>query len=198
MERHLLDLLARDGSWVLFVAQTLGIFGLPIPDELLLIVAGGMVRRGELPGPATLVAAVAGSATGLTLSYALGRLGTRLLHRLPSFDGRTLDRAQAWFKRFGQWLLVFSCFVPGIRHVAAVAAGAGPLAFRTFCVYGYLGAAVWSTAFLAIGYYAAAGQRWQHAALVLRAHLVLVAALVGALGVAYAFASRTRSKRQSE
>jgi hypothetical protein len=35
MEQRLFDLLARDGVWLLFAAQVFGIFGLPIPDELL-------------------------------------------------------------------------------------------------------------------------------------------------------------------
>jgi hypothetical protein len=35
LERYLFDLLAAHGASVLFVAQALGIVGLPIPDELL-------------------------------------------------------------------------------------------------------------------------------------------------------------------
>ena len=45
MEQRLFDLLARDGVWLLFAAQMFGVFGLPIPDELLLTFAGGLVRR---------------------------------------------------------------------------------------------------------------------------------------------------------
>ena len=50
MEQRLFDLLARDGIWLLFAAQMFGIFGLPIPDELLLTFAGGLVRRGDRTG----------------------------------------------------------------------------------------------------------------------------------------------------
>ena len=190
MERHLFDLLTRDGAWVLFVAQALGIVGLPIPDELLLTLAGGLVRRGDLRGPATLAAAIAGSLVGTTLSYTLGRLGGRALHHLTAINGGTLERAQSWFDRFGKWLLAFGCFVPGVRHVTALAAGSAALDFRTFCAYAYPGVAVWSTTFVAIGYYAGAGREWEHAALLLRAHLVLVAVVLGALAVAYMIVSR--------
>jgi membrane protein DedA with SNARE-associated domain len=190
MEQYLFDLLTREGAWVLFAAQALGIVGLPIPDELLLTLAGGLVRRGHLRGPATLAAAIAGSITGTTLSYMLGRLGRRGLHHFTARNSATLERAQSWFNRFGRWLLVFGCFVPGVRHVTALAAGSTALEFRTFCVYAYPGVAIWATTFVTIGYYAGAGREWEHAALLLRAHFGLVACVLGALVVAYMITSR--------
>jgi membrane protein DedA with SNARE-associated domain len=190
MEPHFFELLARHGAWVLFVAQTLGIVGLPIPDELLLTLAGSLVRRGDLRGPTTFAAAIVGSIAGTTLSYTFGRLGGRVLHHITAIEGGTIERAQSWFKRFGKWLLAFGCFVPGVRHVTALAAGSAGLDFRTFCAYAYPGAAVWSTTFVVIGYYAGAGHGWERAALLLRAHLVLVAVLLGALVAAYALLSR--------
>ena len=191
MERHLFDLLAREGGWVLFAAQMLGIFGLPIPDELLLTLAGGLVRRGDLGGPTTVAAAVGGSIAGLTLSYSLGRrFGMGVLPHLPGMGSGTIDRAQSWFNRFGEWLLVFGCFVPGVRHVTAFAAGSAALDLRTFCAYAYPGAALWSTTFVVIGYYAGAGPRWEHAVLLLRAHFVRVTILLAMIPVVYAFAKR--------
>ena len=190
MERHLFELLTRDGAVVLFVAQAVGIVGLPIPDELLLTLAGGLVRRGDLRAPATLAAAIAGSIAGTTVSYILGRFGGRVLHHFTAVNGGTLARAQSLFNRFGKWLLTFGCFVPGVRHVTALAAGSAALDFRTFCAYAYPGVAVWSITFVAIGYYAGAGREWEHAALLLRAHLVLVAVVLGALAVAGLIVSR--------
>ena len=181
MEQRLFELLARDGVWLLFAAQMFGIFGLPIPDELLLTFAGGLVRRGDLAAPPTLTAAVAGGMAGMTFNYIMGRLGMRVLGRLRLVESHTLERAQSWFKRWGKWLLVFGCFVPGLRHVMPLAAGSGKLDFRTFCAYGYAGAALWSTTFIAIGYFAGAGHDWKHASLLLRGHHVLVAMTLGSV-----------------
>ena len=191
MEQRLFDLLARDGVWLLFAAQIFGIFGLPIPDELLLTFAGGLVRRGDLAGPPTVAAAVAGGMAGMTFNYMLGRLGARVLGRLPAVGSGTLNRAQSWFKRWGTWLLVFGYFVPGLRHVTALAAGSGKLDFRTFCAYAYPGAALWSTTFIALGYYAGAGHGWKHASLLLRGHHVLVA--IALCGVLLIYVLGTRS-----
>jgi membrane protein DedA with SNARE-associated domain len=71
----------------------------------------------------------------------LGRLSVRVLERLPAVENDTLNRAQSSFKRWGKWLLVFGCFVPGLRHLTPLAAGSGKLDVRTFCAYGYPGAA---------------------------------------------------------
>ena len=42
---------------------------------------------------------------------------------------------------------------------------------------------------MAIGYYAGAGRGWEHAALLLRAHHVMLVAVLSTLAVAYAFVS---------
>ena len=192
MERQLFDLLSRDGAGLLFAAQMFGIFGLPIPDELLLTLAGGLVRRGLLQGPSTLVAAVGGSMTGVTFSYLLGRLGSSVVRRLGMIETGTVERVQSWLTRWQAWLLVFGCFIPGFRHVIPFATGSAPIGFRTFGAYAYPGCALWSTTFLAFGYYGAESRRWEHAALLLRAHYWIAALSLAGLVVAYGIISRHR------
>ena len=191
MDRHLFDLLARYGAPLLFAAQMFGIFGLPIPDEVLLTVAGVLVRRGHLDGPTTYAAAVGGCIAGISLSYLLGRLvGLCILQRIPGVHTDAIERTQAGFRRFGRWLLAFGYFVPGVRHVTAIAAGAAPLEFRAFATSAYPGAVLWSTTFLAVGYYA--GDRWQEAAAFFRGRLLVAAVALLVAVVVYVFATRRR------
>ena len=182
MEQHVLEYLARYGTPVVFLAQLLGMFGLPIPDELLLTVAGVLMRRGQLSPTATLAAAIGGCAAGITISYVLGRtLGCAAVHRLTRGHEEVWTRAQAWFRRFGGWLLTFGYFVPGVRHVTAIAAGTAPLDYPTFSAWAYPGAVLWATTFVALGYFA--GDRWKawigtartHAALFVVVGLVVIA-----------------------
>ncbi|PYQ80334.1 MAG: hypothetical protein DMG03_23295, partial [Acidobacteria bacterium] len=122
VERELVAWLVRFGAPLLFFAQVFGIFGLPIPDELLLTIAGALIATGRLNLSSTVVAAIAGCLTGITLSYAVGRwVGLPLLR--VRFRGRqdVIERAQGWFQRFGGWLLTFGYFIPGVRHVTAIA-----------------------------------------------------------------------------
>ncbi len=193
MERQLLDWLGRYGASALFAAQMLGIFGLPIPDELLLTIAGVLVRRHELDPGAAALAAVSGCMCGITLSYVVGRtVGLSALHRVSRGHEAPLLRAQRWFRRFGGWLLAFGYFVPGVRHVTAIAAGSTPLDYSTFAAFAYPGAVLWCATFLLLGY--VAGDEWQRIAGAARQHLTLAGlGLVAALAV-YAIAAQRRDR----
>ena len=115
METRLLQWLSHYGPSALFFAQMLGIFGLPIPDEFLLTVAGALIREGHLPIGWTLLAAIAGAFSGITLSYVVGRtIGTAALHRVVHVSDASFGLAQRWFHRYGRWLLMFGYYIPGV------------------------------------------------------------------------------------
>ena len=155
MEHALIEYLTHYGPVVLFLAQVLGIVGLPIPDELLMTVAGALVRRGDMSGVATMAAAVAGSSSGITVSYVLGRtIGSAALHRLLHVPDEAFERAQRWFDRFGHWLLTFGYFIPGVRHLTAVAAGSAPVSYAHFARAAYPGAVLWCCVFVGLVYWA--------------------------------------------
>src|SRR5262245_2476316 len=104
MEREVVGWLVRFGAPLLFFAQVFGIFVVPIPDELLLTLAGALVASGRLQLPATALAAVSGCLVGITLSYVLGRwVGLPVLHARFARHRDVLERAQDWFRRFGGW-----------------------------------------------------------------------------------------------
>ena len=160
MEHRLLSWLAQYGAGVLFFAQMFGIFGLPIPDELLLTVAGALAREGRLGVASTIAAAIAGCVCGITLSYVLGRtVGLATLRRVVHISDAAFDRAHRWFQRSGRLLLMFGYFIPGVRHCTAIAAGSAPLEYRTFAAFAYTGAVIWCLVFITLGYYA--GSQWR-------------------------------------
>lgn len=184
MERELTAWLVRYGPPLLFAAQVLGLFGLPIPDEFLLTLAGALIAAGTLSGPWTASAAVAGCLTGITLSYILGRsVGLPVLRKLAGRHLDVLETAQAWFRRFGGWLLAFGYFVPGVRHVTAIAAGSGCLSYPRFAVWAYPGGVVWCAVFLGLGYYA--GGRWREVLEAARHHLTSAAAVIAIAAMGY-------------
>jgi membrane protein DedA with SNARE-associated domain len=184
VERHLIFWIAQYGPPVLFFAQVLGIVGLPIPDELLLTVAGALVRKGVLNRESTISAAIAGCLTGITLSYAIGRAVGYTVLRATGPHRRQFERGQDWFRRFGVWPLTFGYFIPGVRHVTAIAAGSGGLGYWTFASYAYPGGVLWCGVFLAIGYYA--GDRWREVAQTTRSHLSIAACVVICAVIAFA------------
>ncbi len=89
----------------------------PIPSELILPFAGFLVGRGELGFLPVLVASTAGSLFGALVLYALGRWGGRnLILRYGRFlrvKEADLDRAEGWFDRYDEWVVLFGRMVPG-------------------------------------------------------------------------------------
>ena len=139
----LLARLAHYGYVALFTLLVLGIVGLPVPDEALLLLAGYLVFTHELALAPTLAAAGLGSLCGITLSYALGRLiGRSVVHGLGRWvrvDPAHLARMQAWYVRGGKYLLLVGYYIPGVRHLTAYVAGALQLAPPVFALFAYTG-----------------------------------------------------------
>ena len=90
-------------------------------------------------------------------------------HHLPPADER-------WFVRFGHWLLTFGYFVPGVRHVTAIAAGSAPISYGAFARAAYPGAVLWCCVFVGVGYYA--GDKWQQVAILVHGHLRVAASVL--------------------
>lgn len=145
------------GSIALFGLLALGIFGLPLPDETLMVFAGYLLVKGQLNVPATIIACFTGSLCGITLSYLLGRMaGTLIARKIGKIIGVTeerIARVRLWFERIGKWTLFFGYFVPGLRHFTGYVAGASRLNYRLFAIFAYSGAAVWVATFLSLGYF---------------------------------------------
>ncbi len=162
VERRLLAWLSAYGLQAIFGLQVLGIVGLPVPDELMLTIAGTLVREGKLPLGGTLAAAMGGAMAGITVSYVAGRyIGLRVVRRYVHIPDEMLDRVEHWFHRTGGWLLTFGYFIPGVRHFTAIVAGSSGLRYRTFAAFAYPGAIFWSSVFVTTGY--VLGERWRPA-----------------------------------
>jgi membrane protein DedA with SNARE-associated domain len=163
MEQHILAWITQYGYAAIVALLMLGIVGLPVPDETLLTFTGYLVFRGTFRLPLAFAAAFAGSACGITLSYSLGRIfGLKLIHRYGRYvriREEHVEKAHAWFRKAGHWSLTFGYFIPGVRHLTAYAAGISALEAPQFALFAYLGAWLWVSTFLSLGYFL--GDRWE-------------------------------------
>jgi membrane protein DedA with SNARE-associated domain len=155
--------IASYGYAAIFVLLLLGIVGLPVPDETMLIICGYLIFKGTLrPIPAFLTA-LCGSWCGISLSYTIGRvLGAGAVSRYGRHLHLTEDRlakVHRWFDRVGHWALAFGYFIVGVRHVTAIVAGMSKLQFRSFALYAWSGGAVWVLSFILLGY--TFGEQWR-------------------------------------
>lgn len=156
--------IVRHGYGAIFLLLMLGIIGIPVPDETLLVFAGYLSSKGTLRLEPTVVTAFLGSACGISISYAIGRfLGLPVLVKLgPLLHLRPehVDQAHRWVERWGKYSLLLAYFIPGYRHLAAFVVGASLLEPTVFARFAYTGALIWASCFVGLGY--VAGEEWQH------------------------------------
>ncbi len=154
------------GQWVVDVVSTLGYLGLalllvaenlfpPIPSEIVLPLPGFLVGRGDLSFWGALVAATSGSVFGALILYALGRWGGRwLVLRYGSWlrvDKQGLDRAEGWFRRWGDWVVLFARLVPVARSIISIPAGTAKMPLARFVVLTTIGSALWNALLIGAG-----------------------------------------------
>ena len=138
----------------------------PIPSELILPFAGFLVGRGELGFLPALIASTAGSLFGALVLYALGRWGGRnLILRYGRFlrvKEADLDRAEGWFDKYDEWVVLFGRMVPGVRSVVSIPAGMLGTPFVRFVLLTTAGSAAWNALLLGAGWYL--GDNWREIA----------------------------------
>lgn len=156
------DYIAQYGYGALFALFFLGILGMPLPEETLLVFSGFLVSTGQLAYWPTLLVCFLGSVTAMTTAYWIGRtLGFPFLERYGKRLGMgyTLyKKTEEWFNRVGKWALPLGYFIPGVRQFTAYFAGITRLPFPTFLLYTYAGGLFWSLLFVTLGWQL--GERW--------------------------------------
>ena len=143
------------GYAALFFAFCLGIVGLPIPNEVVVMTGGAASSEGMLlPVPAFLMT-YGGICCGLTVGFVVGRfVGVPILERLgrrPKFDAY-VARSQRLVEKYGGTALLFTYFIPVVRNVIPYVIGAGGVRFPMFALFAYSGAFVWTAIFFIVGY----------------------------------------------
>lgn len=156
MHGHLHHLLTSYGYVFLFLLIGVESFGVPLPGETALVTAAAYAALGRLNIVGVIAAAAAGAIVGDNAGYWLGRKGgLALVHRFGKrvgLDQAKLDRAHAFFERYGARTVFIGRFIALLRSWAAVLAGVACMPFRTFMFYNALGGVVWATIFGTLGY----------------------------------------------
>jgi membrane protein DedA with SNARE-associated domain len=134
----------------------LSVFGLmvlesmvfPIPSEAVMPFAGFLIVTGRFTLAGVIAASTLGSIVGSLLSYAMGRYGGepffRRFGKYFLLDMHELEATQRFFQKRGQ-ITIFVCrFIPVVRHLISVPAGAGRMPLLPFIVYTTIGAGLWN------------------------------------------------------
>jgi len=162
IEDLLIDIGQALGAWtyllvaVLAFLETGAFVGLIAPGETAMMLGGVVAGQGEINVITLIGIAWAAAVAGDCASYVLGqRLGREFLVRHgPRFQitPERLEQVEAFFANHGGKAIFIGRFVGIVRAVAPFLAGSGRMPFRRFLPYDVLGAGLWATTFIMIGY----------------------------------------------
>lgn len=174
-----------------------GLFvGFFLPGDTVLFTAGLVAAQ---PGSGISLPLLVGgvflsAVVGEQVGYSIGRRAGRPLieRRAGRFVNReNLARAEAFYARYGWLALVSARFIPWVRTLAPLLAGAAAMSRGAFLVANVTGALVWGVGLTVIGYRAAETPLLRHVSLG-------VAAVFVAWSVAEAFRRWRAARRRTE
>lgn len=175
----------------------------PFPSEVVMPPAGYLAAQGRMNPGLAFGAGVLGSLLGALFNYYVAvRLGRPLLHRYGRYlliRERSLNRAEAFFRRHGEIGTFVGRLIPVIRQYISLPAGLARMHVGRFSLYTAAGAGIWCAILTGIGWFLG-----QHAAVLQEeevqrfstlAFIALVPVLIVIIGV-YVWRHRRASARQ--
>ena len=150
----IIDIVQQFGYIGLLLWLWLGMFGIPVPNELLVTSIGVLAQQRVLVLIPALIITYIGVMLSVTTSYLLGRFaGEGLYNKLSSVKrfNKYFNRAQVLINRHHTFALCFSYFFPGLRNAVPFVAGFMKLPFYKFAIAAYSAAIIWVTAFFFLG-----------------------------------------------
>ena len=128
-----------------------------IPSEIIIPLTGIGVRQGHFNLILAFVVAAGAQLLGLYFSYLIGRYGgLELVERYGKyvfFSHHELVRAQAAFEKYGGRLVFVGLCLPGVHGYVGYPAGIAKMPIWRFTVAAAAGAALWTGALMALGYF---------------------------------------------
>ncbi len=128
----------------------------PIPSEIIMPFAGYLVAQGKLSFWLIAVLSGVASLLGSWLSYAIGYYGgipvIKKWGKYALLDESRLKWTEKWFRHYGVWTIFVSRFIPVVRHLISLPAGIGKMKLWKFSILTFLGALIWNTFLLYLGF----------------------------------------------
>jgi membrane-associated protein len=154
------------GIWGIFLvifAESGLLIGFFLPGDSLLFTAGFLASGPSsvpdelhLSLPLLLVGCFVAAVAGDQVGYLMGRrVGPAIFRRPDSrfFKQDNVDKAQAFFDKYGAKTIVLARFVPVVRTFAPIVAGVSRMNYRTFVTFNVVGGFAWSIGITLLGYF---------------------------------------------
>ena len=170
------------------VLMTLESMVVPVPSEGVMPFAGFLVATGTFHSVWFVsVVATVGSLAGSSLSYWMGaKWGDAFVHKWGHWfliTPRDWALTQRFFQKTGAWSVFIARFLPAIRHLISLPAGATRMKWGPFLAATAVGAFLWNYFLAYLGF--KLGENWERIGEWLQPYEVVVIGLLVAAFIAY-------------
>ena len=198
---HTIQFLIRHGYALLFVWILAEQGAVPLPSIPLLLACGALAHDGKLNLALVLLYGLTACLIADNIWFQLGRKrGGRILRficRVSLEPDSCVRQTENVFLKYGLRSLLVSKFVPGLNAVAAPLAGSSGAPFSKFAIYDSMGALLWISSYVALGYlFSDQLEIVADHALRLGSWLVLVVVGLAAAWIGWKFIQRRRFLRK--
>ncbi len=146
---------------ILVVFVESGLIPAPLPGDSILFLAGAFAATNahsndpHLNLAVVVIGSFLAAVAGAQLGYAIGRrYGVRLFKPdARFFKTAYLERAQDFFAKRGPRSVVLARFIPFVRTIVPMLAGASRMHRRTFLIANVIGAAIWAVGISLLGFW---------------------------------------------
>lgn len=132
-----METLLEYGLTAVFIALLLAPFGLPIPEDVSLLVAGALIGFGKASWGEALAVAYCGVLIADSTIWFMGRrIGlhpTGWIARVVGAD--QIERIERFYRRYGAWTIAIARQIPGIRFPSFFFAGATGISWPRFLLF---------------------------------------------------------------
>ena len=128
---------------------------LPVSSEVVLGFSGFLSGEGKINFELVVLSATVGTFIGSSLLYYIGKKGGRpLIEKYGRYflvNKNDLDKATAWFKRYGSLAVFVGICLPVIKTYIGFPPGASLMNYKKFSLYIILGSLIYNTGIAYLG-----------------------------------------------
>ena len=166
---------------------------IPFPSELIMPLAGWMLiqAKGDSVWLVWLAAfyGAPGNLLGAWVAYWVSLKGGRpLLLKYGKYvliTREEIDRAEYWFRKYGDWIVFFSRLLPVVRTFISIPAGITRMNLWRFSIFTFIGSFPWSLGLAYGGFFL--GENWEDLRSAMRPFDIPILAVAGAAAAWFVF-----------
>ncbi|RUM76412.1 MAG: DedA family protein [Sulfurovum sp.] len=154
---YVVDLVGQLGYIGIFIMMFLESTFFPFPSEVAMIPAGILASKGEMNLLFAIGVGTSGSLLGALFNYFLarkyGRVGVLKFGKYFFFTEEKLQKMEKFFVTHGSFSTFVARLIPGVRQLVSLPAGLSKMPLDKFMLHTTLGAGIWSTILVLLGYF---------------------------------------------